>query len=86
MLFAKFDDEVVTLSHGPSLRSKNLPAQETPPKGGDSFIHSFIHLPNNTTEKKKYSNMYSRAEQQGKGTGSCPEITEQHKDYTTNEN
>ena len=47
----------------------------------ESVIHSFIHLLNNTTEKKKYSNMYSRAEQQGKCTGSCPEITEQHKDY-----
>jgi len=28
--------------------------------------------------------MYSRAGQQGQGTDSCTEITEQHKDYTTN--
>jgi len=34
------------------------------------------------------SNMYSRAGlwQQGKGTDSCPEITEIHKNYTTNKN
>jgi len=28
--------------------------------------------------------MYNRAGQQGKSTDSCPEITEPHKDYTTN--
>ena len=51
-----------------------------------SFIHSFIHLPNNAIEKKKCSNMYSRAGLQGKDTDSCPEITELHKNYTTNKN
>jgi len=30
------------------------------------------------------SKTYNRAGQQGKSTDSCPEITELHKDYTTN--
>jgi len=51
-----------------------------------SFIHSLIYLLNNAIEKKKCSNMYSRSGQQGKGTDSCPEITELHKNYTTNRN
>ena len=44
-------------------------------------FHLFIYLLNNTIEKKKCSNMYSRSGQQGKGTDSCPEITELHKNY-----
>jgi len=44
-------------------------------------FHLFIYLLNNAIEKKKCSNMYSRSGQQGKGTDSCPEITELHKNY-----
>jgi len=50
------------------------------------FIHSFIHSLNNAVERKKCINVYSRAGQQGKGTDSCPEITEPHNNYTTNRN
>jgi len=41
-----------------------------------------MYLLNNAIEKKKCSNMYTRAGQQGKGTDSCPEITEPHRNYT----
>jgi len=30
--------------------------------------------------------LYGRARQQGKGTDSCPEITEQQKNFTMNKN
>jgi len=43
------------------------------------IIIIIIYLLNKAIEKKKCSNMNSRAGQQGKGTDSCPEIRELHK-------
>jgi len=46
----------------------------------DIIIIIIIYLLNKAIEKKKCSNMYSRAGQQSKGTDSCPEIRELHVD------
>jgi len=43
------------------------------------IIRIIIYLLNKAIEKKKSSNMNSRAGQQGKSTDSCPEIRELHK-------
>jgi len=43
------------------------------------IIAVIIYLLNKAIEKKKWSNVHSRAGQQGKGTDSCPEIIELHK-------
>jgi len=43
------------------------------------IIRIIIYLLNKAIEKKKSSNMNSRAVQQGKSTDSCPEIRELHK-------
>ena len=43
------------------------------------IIIRIIYLLNKAIIEKKFSNMNSRAGQQGKGTDSCPEIREVHK-------